>query len=49
MVPDDGADTLVETLAKHARTDTIGDGKIWVTTVDSVLRVRTGDQDHAAI
>src|SRR5260370_37521785 len=33
VVPDDGADTLVETLAKHARIDTIGDGKIWVTTV----------------
>ena len=49
MVPDDGADALVETLAKHARTDTIGDGKIWVTTVDSVLRVRTGDRDRAAI
>ena len=49
VVPDDGADTLVETLAKHARSDTIGDGKIWVTTVDSVLRVRTGDRDRAAI
>ena len=36
-------------LAKHARTDTIGDGKIWVSTLDSVLRVRTGDRDRAAI
>jgi nitrogen regulatory protein P-II 1 len=49
VVPDEDAGTLVETLAKHARTDTIGDGKIWVTTVDSVLRVRTGDRDRAAI
>ncbi len=49
VVPDDDADTLVETLAKHARTDTIGDGKIWVSSVDSVLRVRTGDRDRAAI
>jgi nitrogen regulatory protein P-II 1 len=49
VVPDDDADTLVDTLAKHARTDTIGDGKIWVTTVDRVLRVRTGEQDHAAV
>ena len=49
VVPDDGADALVETLAKHARTDTIGDGKIWVSTLDSVLRVRTGDRDRAAI
>jgi nitrogen regulatory protein P-II 1 len=49
VVPDDDVDTLVETLAKHARTDTIGDGKIWVSTVDSLLRVRTGDRDRAAI
>jgi len=46
---DDDAETLVEAIAKHARTQTIGDGKIWVTTVDSVLRVRTGDRDRAAI
>ena len=44
-----GADALGEALAKHARTDTIGDGKIWVSTLDSVLRVRTGDRDLAAI
>jgi nitrogen regulatory protein P-II 1 len=49
VVLDDDADTLVETLAKQARTDTIGDGKIWVTTVDSVLRIRTGDLDQAAV
>ncbi len=35
---DDDAEALVEAIAKHARTETIGDGKIWVTTVDSVLR-----------
>ena len=49
VVQDDDAEGLVETLAKHARTDTIGDGKIWVSTVDSVLRVRTGDRDRAAV
>ena len=49
VVVDDDADTLVKALATHARTETIGDGKIWVTTVDSVLRVRTGEQDHAAV
>ena len=49
VVPDEKADALVETLAKHARTDTIGDGKIWVSTVDSVMRVRTGERDRAAI
>jgi len=46
---DDDVETLVEAIAKHARTETIGDGKIWVTSVDSVLRVRTGDRDRAAI
>ena len=46
---DDDAETLVEAIAKHARTETIGDGKIWVSTVDSVLRVRTGEQDRAAV
>jgi nitrogen regulatory protein PII len=46
---DDDAQTLVEAIAKHARTETIGDGKIWVTTVDSILRVRTGERDRAAV
>jgi nitrogen regulatory protein P-II 1 len=49
VVRDEDADTLVGLLAKHAGTGTIGDGKIWTSTVDSVLRVRTGDRDHAAI
>jgi nitrogen regulatory protein P-II 1 len=49
VVLDGDADAVVATLAKHARTDTIGDGKIWVSTVDSVLRVRTGERDHAAV
>ena len=49
VVPDEKADALVEALAKHARTDTIGDGKIWVSTVDGVIRVRTGERDRAAI
>ena len=46
---DDDAEALAEAIAKHARTETIGDGKIWVTPVDSVLRVRTGDRDRAAV
>ncbi len=49
VVQDGDADALVDLLAKHARTDTIGDGKIWVSTVDSVLRVRTGDRDRDAV
>ena len=49
VVLDDDAETIVDVIAKHARTETIGDGKIWVTPVDSALRVRTGDRDRAAI
>jgi nitrogen regulatory protein P-II 1 len=46
---DDDAETIVEVIAKHARTETIGDGKIWVTPVHSALRVRTGERDRAAV
>lgn len=46
---DDEVETLVEAIAKHARTETIGDGKIWVTPVDGALRVRTGERDRAAL
>jgi nitrogen regulatory protein P-II 1 len=46
---DDDAEPIVEAIAKHARTGTIGDGKIWVTPVDSALRVRTGERDRAAV
>jgi nitrogen regulatory protein P-II 1 len=49
VVLDDHAETIVEAIAKHARTEMFGDGKIWVTPVDSALRVRTGERDRAAI
>jgi nitrogen regulatory protein PII len=49
VVPDDNADALAEVVAKHARTGSIGDGKIWLSDVGSVLRVRTGDRDLAAL
>jgi nitrogen regulatory protein P-II 1 len=49
VVPDDHAETLAEVVAKYARTGMIGDGKIWVSEVSSVLRVRTGDRDLAAL
>jgi len=46
---DDDAETLVEAIAEHAQTDAVGDGKIWVSTVDSALRVRTGERDRDAV
>ena len=49
LLLDDKAQTMMEAIAKHSRTDTIGDGKIWVSTVDSVMRVRTGERDHNAV
>ncbi len=48
-VRDGDAESVTEAIAKRAGTGTIGDGKIWVTTLDSVLRVRTGECDDAAL
>jgi nitrogen regulatory protein PII len=42
-------DDIVEAIAKAARTGKIGDGKIWVTQVGSVTRIRTGETGPAAI
>lgn len=49
VVPDQDAQAMVDAIAKHARTGVIGDGKIWVSDVDSVVRVRTGEQDLKAV
>lgn len=49
LVLDDDTETMVEAIAKRARTERIGDGKIWVTTVNSAMRVRTGERDRAAV
>ena len=49
VVKDEDAEPVVEAIAKGANTGTIGDGKIWVSPVDSALRVRTGERDDAAL
>ncbi len=49
VVAADLVDQVVETIAKTARTDKIGDGKIFVLDVESALRVRTGETDENAI
>jgi nitrogen regulatory protein P-II 2 len=49
VVLDDDAEAMIDTIAKCASTPAIGDGKVWVTTVDSVLRVRTGERDRNAV
>jgi nitrogen regulatory protein P-II 1 len=43
------ADRVVATIAESARTGKIGDGKVWVVPVETVVRVRTGEQDEAAV
>jgi len=48
-VPDADVTAVVETVTKAARTERIGDGKVWVSPLDTVVRVRTGDRDDAAI
>jgi nitrogen regulatory protein P-II 1 len=48
-VSDEDVDTIVGTIQKAAQTGRIGDGKIWVSPLESIVRVRTGDRDDAAI
>jgi len=49
VVDDDELEQVVDALVSTARTGRIGDGKVWVQPVDSVVRVRTGEQDEAAL
>jgi nitrogen regulatory protein PII len=49
VVQDDVVDAVISAIAKCANTGTIGDGKIWVSPVDSALRVRTGERDNSAV
>ena len=49
VVDDDQAERVVEAIANAARTGRIGDGKIFVSTVESAVRIRTGERDSDAI
>lgn len=49
LVDDAEVDGLVTAIIESARTGKIGDGKVWVTTVDSIYRVRTGEAGSDAI
>jgi nitrogen regulatory protein P-II 2 len=48
-VPSERAAPIVEAISAAARTGQIGDGKIFVTSVDHVLRIRTGETDANAL
>ena len=49
VVPENMADRAVESIIKAARTGKIGDGKIFISNVDQVIRIRTGETNEAAI
>ncbi|MCB0909808.1 MAG: P-II family nitrogen regulator [Nocardioidaceae bacterium] len=49
VVDADDVAAVVDTIVAAAATGRIGDGKVWVTPLDTVIRVRTGDRDDAAV
>ena len=49
LVPDDKAGTVVRIISDSAKTGKIGDGKIFVTPVEEVIRIRTGERGEDAI
>ena len=49
VVPDKLLEGAIDSIVKAARTGKIGDGKIFVTSVEQVIRIRTGETDEAAI
>jgi nitrogen regulatory protein P-II 1 len=49
VVPTDALDRAIEAIIKAAHTGKIGDGKIFVSTVEQVIRIRTGETDETAL
>lgn len=49
LVRDEDAERIVDAIVQAARTDQIGDGKVWVSPVDTVVRVRTGERGDEAL
>jgi nitrogen regulatory protein P-II 1 len=49
VVDDADADAVVSAITTSAQTGRIGDGKVWVVPVESVVRVRTGERDESAV
>ena len=47
VVNDDHASAVIETILAVARTGEVGDGKIFVTDLENVIRIRTGEAEHA--
>ena len=49
VVPDDIADQVAEVIVQAARTGKIGDGKVWISPIDKIIRIRTGEVNDEAI
>ncbi|GAB3259197.1 P-II family nitrogen regulator [Alteromonas gracilis] len=49
VLDDVDASDVVDLITKAAQTGRIGDGKVWVSPIDQVVRVRTGERDAAAL
>ena len=49
VVPDTKIEIVLNAIADAAKTGEIGDGKIFVTPIDSVVRIRTGDRNETAL
>jgi nitrogen regulatory protein PII len=49
IVDDAIADSVVDAIVSAARTDKIGDGKVWVTAVEDLVRIRTGERGPDAV
>ncbi len=49
LVDDFAVDKIVDVIVRAAHTGKIGDGKVWVSSVESVVRVRTGERGSDAV
>lgn len=49
LVDEEDAEDVVDVVVRAARTGKIGDGKVWATTVENVVRVRTGERGQEAL
>ncbi len=49
LADDAQVDAIADALVASARTDKIGDGKVWLVPVEDVIRIRTGEMGHDAI
>ena len=49
VVENEKVNSVIDAIAEAAKTGEIGDGKIFISSIDSVVRIRTGDTDEAAL